>query len=58
MKRKNYFYTSKVKHLNLKPWMLDEFDINKELEKMGAWLLGNCCDIKISNTMCTSASIV
>jgi hypothetical protein len=30
--------------------VIDEFDIIKELE-MGAWLLGNCCDIKISNTM-------
>jgi Lrp/AsnC family transcriptional regulator for asnA, asnC and gidA len=26
--------------------MLDIFDINKELEKMGAWLLGNCATLK------------
>jgi Lrp/AsnC family transcriptional regulator for asnA, asnC and gidA len=32
--------------------VIDEFDINiiKELEKIHG-LLGNCCDIKISNTM-------
>jgi Lrp/AsnC family transcriptional regulator for asnA, asnC and gidA len=32
--------------------VLDEFDINIIKNwKRYAWLLGNCCDIKISNTM-------
>jgi hypothetical protein len=65
MKRKknNYFYTSKVKHLNLKPIMdvIDEFDINiiKRMKRYACMAYSAiAATLKYQIRWCTSASIV